>query len=202
MENIAETMKRQFMDAYKNIIRPGAGDLLEWLEYDCDFFAAPASSGHHGAYPGGLAEHSLNVYHRLLAFTRRDINHRGLYREEEETVAILALLHDVCKVGVYHEETKRRRNPDSGVWENYKAYSFRDSFPLGHGEKSIFLISRFMPLTNEEALAIRWHMGAYDDAVRGGSRALNAAMSATPWVWRLHEADMCATHIDERSEAQ
>ena len=81
-------------------------------------------------------------------------------------------------------------------------YEFRDTFPLGHGEKSLFLITRHMALTEEEALAIRWHMGAYDDAVKGGSRSMTEAMNLTSWVWRLQEADMCAAWIDERSAAE
>lgn len=115
----------------------------------------------------------------------------------EETVAILGLLHDVCKVGVYHTETKRRKNQATGCWEDFQAYVFRDPLPLGHGEKSLYLIQRHMDLEPEEALAIRWHMGAYDIS-RTGARSLDAAMAATPWVWRLQQADMCAAWVDER----
>lgn len=110
----------------------------------------------------------------------------------------MGLLHDVCKAGVYHIERKRRRNPETGVWEDYLGYTFRDPLPLGHGEKSLYQIARFIRLEDHEALAIRWHMGAYDTAARTDLRDLSAAMDATPWVWRLHEADMCAAHIDER----
>ena len=166
--------------------------MLAWLE-STDFFTAPAAAKHHGARPGGLVVHSLNVWTRLRDIASRDIlgdTPGELCRETEETVAILALLHDVCKVGVYHREMERGAG--------HPAYKFRDPFPLGHGEKSLYLISRFMELTEAEALAIRWHMGAYDNAARGGGRSLNAAMNVTPWVWRLHEADMCAAHIDER----
>lgn len=193
--------KADFLTIYKDIRRPGADKLLAWLK-STDFFTAPAGAKHHGAHAGGLAVHSLNVWNRLREITLRDtIDGKAildLTPETNETVAILALLHDVCKVGVYHTETKRRRNPDTGTWEDYQAYTFRDPFPLGHGEKSLFLITKYMALTEEEALAIRWHMGAFDDAVKGGSRALDAAMDVTPWVWRLHEADMCAARIDER----
>lgn len=181
--------KADFLSIYENIRRPGADKLLAWLK-STDFFTAPAGAKHHGAHAGGLVEHSVNVYRRLwqivLVETDRAMPAPDLEESVEETVAILALLHDVCKVGVYHTETKRRRNPDTGTWEDYQAYTFRDPFPLGHGEKSLFLITKHMDLTEEEALAIRWHMGAYDDAVKGGSRALDAAMDVTPWVWRLH----------------
>lgn len=196
--------KADFLTIYKDIRRPGADKLLAWLE-TTDFFTAPAGAKHHGAHAGGLVVHSLNVWNRLREITLRDtIDGKAildLTPETNETVAILALLHDVCKVGVYHTETKRRRNPDTGTWEDYQAYTFRDPFPLGHGEKSLYLITKYMALTEEEALAIRWHMGAFDDAVKGGSRALDAAMDVSPWVWRLHEADMRAARIDERKAA-
>ena len=199
--------KADFIVAYSvNVSRRGAPAMLEWMEQN-GFFEAPASSKYHLNQPGGLAIHSLNVFKRLLEITERDVFGRDakaeyLVRDTMETVAILGLLHDVCKAGVYHQETKRRKNPDTGKWEDYLGYTFRDPFPLGHGEKSLYLITRHMALTEEEALAIRWHMGAYDDAVKGGSRSMTEAMNLTPWVWRLQEADMCAAWIDERSAAE
>lgn len=200
-----QTAQTNFKNIFlKYIHHPGAEDLLDWLENRTDFFTAPAGAKHHGAYPGGLVVHSLNVWNRLWEITCRDVlNGRqdGLPMLTEETVAILALLHDVCKVGVYHLEPGRWRNPETGRWEDCQEYKFRDPFPLGHGEKSLFLITKYMPLTNEEALAIRWHMGAYDAAARSDLRDLSAAMAMTPWVWRLQEADMCATYIDEREAA-
>ena len=209
MEQIARDPRADFLAVYnRSIGRNGRTALLYWLENETDFFTAPASSKNHLAQPGGLTIHSLNVWRRLREITVRDMTDRNapgvrqLSEAEEETVAILGLLHDVCKVGVYHQETKRQRNPETKQWEDYLGYTFRDPFPLGHGEKSLFLITRHMALTEEEALAIRWHMGAYDDAVKGGSRSMTEAMNLTPWVWRLQEADMCAAWIDERSAAE
>lgn len=203
-----QTLQTHFKEVFRdNIHRPGTENLLEWLE-STDFFVAPAGAKHHGAHAGGLMVHSLNVYRRLREITAAAIiGHpcEGEFRLEdatEERVAILGLLHDVCKVGVYHQETKRRKNPETGKWEDYLGYTFRDPFPLGHGEKSLFLITRHMELTEEEALAIRWHMGAYDAAVKGGDRAMNEAMRLSPWVWRLQEADMCAAYIDEQEAAE
>lgn len=196
--------KADFLTIYKDIRRPGADKLLAWLE-STDFFTAPAGAKHHGAHAGGLVVHSLNVWNRLREITLRDtIDGKAildLTPETNETVAILALLHDVRKVGVYHLEPGRRRNPETGKWEDRQEYKFRDPFPLGHGEKSLYLIAKHMDLTKEEALAIRWHMGPYDAAARSDLRDLSAAMAMTPWVWRLQEADMCATYIDEREAA-
>lgn len=207
MEQIARDQRADFLTVYRNNVnRNGKDSLLYWLENETDFFTAPASSNKHLAQPGGLVIHSLNVYKRLMEITARDVfggtDGALLAEDVVETVAVLGLLHDVCKAGVYHQENKRRKNPDTGKWEDYLGYTFRDPFPLGHGEKSLFLITRHMALTEEEALAIRWHMGAYDDAVKGGSRSMTEAMNLTPWVWRLQEADMCAAWIDERSAAE
>ncbi len=195
-----EAAKAEFIHIMGTVERPGVGDLLAWLEIE-GFFTAPASSKHHLAVEGGLLIHSLNVYRNLRDIADRDIlqGFPALHpREVEESMAIMGLLHDVCKVGVYHQETKTRTNRDTGEREEYQGYFYRDPLPLGHGEKSVFQIMRFIQLTEEEALAIRWHMGAYDAAGRGGSRDLNNAMNSSPWVYRLHEADMRATHVNER----
>ena len=195
-EKAREQACKDFTGLYSShITRPGAAELLAWLK-TTDFFKAPAGAKHHGAYPGGLVRHSLNVYYQLLG----DYSIRGM-EHEAETTAICGLLHDVCKVGVYHQ-TDPFKAAMEGKLDTMAPYEFRDTFPLGHGEKSLFLITRHMALTEEEALAIRWHMGAYDDAVKGGSRSMTEAMNLTPWVWRLQEADMCAAWIDERSEAE
>lgn len=198
----AELAKAQFLVTFGQIHRPGADALLKWLEQSTDFFTAPASTKHHGAHPGGLVIHSVNVWNRLYGITMRDMTENRapgpwqMTEEQEETVAILGLLHDLAKVNCYHPV-----DPFKAVLDNIRErYIFRDPLPLGHGEKSLFLISQFIPLKEEEALAIRWHMGAYD-ASTPGARCLDAAMRLTPWVWRLQEADMCAANIDER-EAQ
>lgn len=206
MEQIARDPRADFLAVYnRSIRRNGKAAPLYWLENETDFFTAPASSKNHLAQPGGLVVHSLNVYKRLLEITTRDVfggtDGALLAEEVRETVAILGLLHDVCKVGVYHQ-TDPFKAAMEGKLDTMAPYEFRDTFPLGHGEKSLFLITRHMALTEEEALAIRWHMGAYDDAVKGGSRSMTEAMNLSPWVWRLQEADMCAAWIDERSEAE
>ena len=208
MEQIGTRDPRaDFLAVYNRYVnrRDGAVAMLKWLERETDFFTAPASSKNHLAQPGGLVVHSVNVYNRLLEITARDVfggmDGALLAEEVRETVAILGLLHDVCKVGVYHQ-TDIFKAAVEGKLDTMAPYEFRDTFPLGHGEKSLFLIPRHMALTEEEALAIRWHMGAYDDAVKGGSRSMTEAMNLTPWVWRLQEADMCAAWIDERSAAE
>lgn len=196
--------KVNFLEIFnRHITRHGHDRLLAYLEHETDFFEAPASAVYHGAAAGGLVEHSLNVYNRLRAIAIRDILEGGVgnpWPECEETVAIIALLHDVCKVGCYIAEIKQRRGVDSGKWEDYQRYTFRDPLPLGHGEKSVFLIQQHMSLTPEEAMAIRWHMGGCDAAVKDGFRTMREAMNLSPWVCRLQEADMRATYSDERED--
>lgn len=124
--------------------------------------------------------------------------HRPAPTTTAETYAVVALLHDICKADFYAKSTRNQKNSD-GKWETVPCYTVREKFPFGHGEKSAFLVQRFMLLTDAEALAIRWHMGAYDDAAKGGSKVLSAAMAATPLVYALHAADMRA---EQKENAQ
>ena len=135
-----EALKTKFLNIYnQNIKRPGSEELLKWLK-NADFFVAPASSRFHLAKPGGLVEHSIHVYERLRALflmekTRNAGEVASLTPEEEETVAICGLLHDICKVNFYDIEMRNRKN-DQGNWEKYAAYTIKDKLPYGHGEKS------------------------------------------------------------------
>lgn len=188
---LPERVQEEFRQIFtEKIHRPGAEKLLDWLDRN-EFFTAPASSKHHLAISGGLALHSLNVYRRLVEIAEKEEDGQTpAYKTQVlplESIAIMALLHDVCKTDCYHKDPAT------------STYKFRDPLPLGHGEKSVYIITRHMELYPTEALAIRWHMGAYDDAVKGGSKAFNDAMRMTPWVWRLHQADMIAAWEDERS---
>lgn len=96
--------KERFIEIFTSQIhRPGAAELLEWLE-STDFFEAPASTHYHGSYPGGLVEHSLNVYYELIGAGRVP----GV--PTAETYAVVALLHDICKADFYAQST-RNQNP-------------------------------------------------------------------------------------------
>ena len=171
--------------------RMGKGiSLSHWLDNKTDFFSAPASTRFHGACEGGLCMHSLNVYHALhdTFFTEGD---------SEESFAICALLHDLCKANYYKRGTRNVKNDVTGQWEKVPSYSVEDLFPYGHGEKSVFLIERFMKLKVEEAVAIRWHMGGFDDAARGGCFAISEAYDKYPLAVKLHIADLEATYLME-----
>jgi len=150
-------------------------------------------------------EHSIHVYERLYQLyraERTDEEAPGVYYlspEEMETVAICGLLHDICKANFYGVEMRNRKN-EQGQWEKYPFYIVDDQLPYGHGEKSVYIISSFMKLTREEAMAIRWHMGGFDDLVKGGARAMGEAFGKFPLALLTHLADLQATYLDEAEE--
>lgn len=194
-------MKEQFINLYNtNIKREGAKELLAWLQ-KADFFTAPASTKYHLSTEGGLLEHSLNVYNRLLELVKNEnLKRTGSSDIDEKTlesVTICSLLHDVCKVNFYKVAYRNHKNEATKKWEQIPYYTIEDKFAYGHGEKSVFLIERFMRLSIEEAVAIRWHMGGFDEAVKGGSYALNAAWAKYPLPVLLHIADLMASNLDE-----
>lgn len=115
-----------------------------------------------------------------------------------ESFALCGLLHDLCKANFYKSGFRNVKNEQTGAWEKVPSYSVQDAFPYGHGEKSVFLIERFVRLKTPEAVAIRWHMGGFDDAVRGGSFAISEAYDAYPLAVKLHLADLEATYLLEK----
>ena len=185
-----------FIEVYRNNIhREGADALLDYL-CRSDFFTAPASAKFHSAYPGGLAEHSLNVYHCLVDFLNRD-RVKEVYKIQvpPESAAIAALLHDVCKIGCYKAGTRNVKNETTGQWEKVPTFFYEDKLPYGHGEKSVYIISGFMRLTREEAMAIRWHMGFSGPE---DTRMVGQALRQYPLAFALHTADMEATNFLEQ----
>ena len=183
--------KELFLSTFrKNVQRPGAEKLLAWME-TTDFFTAPASTRFHAAYEGGLLDHSMNVYNVLIS------KHFDPASDDIESFTIVSLLHDLCKANYYKAGTRNVKNETTGQWEKVPSYSVEDLFPYGHGEKSVFLIERFMKLHIEEAVAIRWHMGGFDDAARGGCFAISEAYDKYPLAVKLHIADLEATYLME-----
>jgi hypothetical protein len=176
-----------------NMGRPNANEFLDWLQ-TTDFFTAPASTKYHGAFDGGLLAHSLAVYDNLV-------------HKNEQSRAIVALLHDLCKanfykkvwknVKVYCENGSKWDKGGKFEWEQNEGYEVEDQLPYGHGEKSVYMISQRMGLTEEEAMAIRWHMGGFDSTVRAGEfHGINQTFEKYPLAVNLHCADIRATYID------
>ncbi len=188
--------KELFTTIYsENIKREGSAELFAYLGKS-DFFTAPASSRFHLACNGGLCEHSVNVYSRLIE------QDGAIYKDQpsdipysDETLAIVSLLHDLCKVNIYKPDFRNVKN-DKGVWEKVPCYTIDEKFSYGgHGSKSVFIIQQFMKLTPQEACAINCHMGAYDRA--SGDYSIGQAFEQTPLALMLSVADQYATFIDE-----
>lgn len=193
------TEKEEFISIFnENIKREGADKLLDFLENKSDFFTAPASTRYHNAFEGGLLRHSLNVYKCLVAYLERG-RVKEMYKLEAsaETSAIVALLHDLCKVNIYHVSYRNAKNDKTGQWEKVPFYEIRDNLPYGHGEKSVYMISGFMRLTREEAMAIRWHMGFSGTEDKN---TIGRALEKYPLAFALSVADMEASYFLEGSE--
>ena len=189
------TLEERFISIFKSKIRrEGSEKLLDFLCSDnSDFYTAPASTRYHGAYPGGLLEHSLNVYDCLCDYLARP-RVREVYGLDysEESIAIVALLHDLCKVNFYVESTRNVK--ENGVWKAVPYYTIDDQLPYGHGEKSVYIASGFMRLTRDEAFAIRYHMGFSGTEDPGN---VGRALEMFPLAYATCCADMEAAFLME-----
>ena len=190
--------KEEFIEIFTSCItRDGADKLLDFLEHKCDFFTAPASARYHGAYEGGLCDHSLNVYHCLVDYLQRE-RVQELYGLEysDESIAIVALLHDLCKIGCYKKGTRNVKD-ESGNWQTVPTYTFDDPLPYGHGEKSVYIANGYIRLNREEAMAIRWHMGFSGPE---DNRTVGQALQRYPLAFALAMADMEASYFLENED--
>ena len=192
---------------HQYIQRNGIDALLEFLKTKTDFFEAPSSTSFHLNEPGGLCRHSLNVFETLLTLYTSLVEPRieagtSPFADtvSTESIAVVALFHDVCKANTYRP-TERWKKDANGRWMSYPGYEVNDSFPFGHGEKSCVVIHWFLPLRQEELLAIRWHMGMFEmpDAASSTRRSYRAAMEHSPLVSLLQAADLVASNCLERT---
>jgi hypothetical protein len=181
-----DTVRAEILSLLKKVNRDGMDRLIDFLD-KTDFYVAPASTKFHNNFEGGLAEHSLNVYKELKNLTNGEWS--------EETLIIVGLLHDICKVNNYKVEMRNKKNPDTGVWFQEPYFTTEDMMPLGHGEKSVMLISEFIKLTKEELYSIRWHMGGFEP--KENYSYVSSAYYKYPLAVYTHMADIKATYIDE-----
>ncbi|MGM9554818.1 MAG: hypothetical protein ACI3V2_10960 [Faecousia sp.] len=165
-------------------------DFLEWLP-TTDFFSAPASTRFHSSYSGGLAQHSLNVYARLDQLCSAS----GYPVLPLDVTMVVGICHDLCKTGFYKASTRPVK--ENGQWTQKNCWVIDDEFPFGHGEKSAFLASQHLKLSNDELLAIRWHMGAYSDPADRVKAVWRRDAGRLPLALNTHLADIMASHIDE-----
>ena len=181
-------MEQEIINLLNKTNRPGIDRLINFLQKS-DFFKAPASTRFHGAFEGGLAEHSMKVYEILKEKIKTSVITLDI---KEESVIIIGLLHDICKVNYYKVDYRNAKN-SLGVWEKVPYYAVEDTIPYGHGEKSVMMISEYIKLTNEEKYAIRWHMGYTEPKELYGT--IGEAYKKYPIALLTHEADLEATYF-------
>jgi hypothetical protein len=187
------TAKERFLEIYnEKITREGADKLLDFLLNGSDFFTAPASTRYHGAYEGGLVEHSLNVYDCLRDMMERLKERYGI-EYPDESIAIAGLLHDICKVNFY-KTSYRNVKDETGRWQSVPYYTIEDTLPYGHGEKSAYIVSAYIRLTRDEAFAIRYHMGFSGTEDPGN---VGRALEMFPLAYATCCADMEAAFLLE-----
>lgn len=198
--NMQELKDKYISILRTNVKRDGVNELIEYLD-NSGFFYAPASTKYHGDFSGGLCWHSLNVYYDLID----ELN--LLYGKDWhtvyslESVTIVSLLHDLCKIDKYVESTKNIKNNDTGEWEQVNCYEYNKDQPrLGHGSSSLYIISDFIKLTQEEKQAIHWHMGPFDVSQYNSTYDMGNAFNNNTLAFALHIADMTATYVDENDK--
>lgn len=193
MELNCELQQQEFEALVREkISRAGIEKLMDWLKKS-DFFTAPASTRYHGAYAGGLCQHSMDVYNYAL---RVQTLYDGETPIDPESVAIASLFHDVCKVNFY-VETLRNQKVD-GKWVQVPSYTIEEKFPFGgHGSKSVFILQQFLKLKPEEAVAVNCHMG-YSEGQSTATLSLSNAYLKYPLAWMIHAADEAASYLLER----
>lgn len=190
--------KEEFINLYTtNITRKGSKNLLKYLE-ETDFFSAPASSVYHLNEEGGLCKHTLNVYYRLHRILENEYGDKYLELIDNEGIAIIALLHDICKANYYKLEMRNVKD-ENGKWIQKPYYKVDEQLHYGHGSKSVFIIQQFMQLYLDEAMAIRYHMGGMEYPNANFIEPnVTAVYNDYPMALFVHLADLEASYIDER----
>ena len=181
-------MKEEFLELLRKVNREGINELIEFIQ-KTDFFKAPASTRFHGDHEGGLVEHSIKVYEILKHKVETNIEP---IKVSEESLIIIALLHDLCKANFYKVDYRNAKNA-LGVWEKVPYYTVDDTIPYGHGEKSVMMITEYMKLTSEEKYCIRWHMGFTEP--KELYNTLGQAYKKYPLALLTHEADLETTYF-------
>ena len=201
-----QTNIERFESLLRSTERAGMDNLMEFIRKS-DFYTAPASTRYHSCHEGGLLEHTLNVYDRLVSKFNDE-----LWKEKvdvgSDSLIIAALLHDLCKSYFYGTELKNKKvYSDNGTksdsngrfdWVTVPSYTVDDKIPYGHGEKSVMMIEEYIKLKPMERYAIRWHMGFSEP--KENWNTLGTAMRKYPLIIALHMADLESTYLLEKEE--
>ena len=209
MINVEQNFETFINEITQNVHREGIDKLIAWLKAK-DTKIAPASTKYHLACEGGLVEHSLNVYNTLKKLLRCHYGPVAADANGEmydpipytsETIAIVALLHDISKVN-YYTIGERNTKDENGNWIKVPFYQVKEAENRlifgSHSMNSFYMISKFIKLDYEEELAILHHMGGLDvteDTLT--VKNTTEAWIKSPLALLLHQADMQATFLIE-----
>lgn len=193
----AEEAKDTFLILARNYIkRDGIENLLNYL-IKSDFFDAPASRRFHMSCKGGLCQHSINVFNRLIKEVENEYETVEDSPWSMETLTIISLMHDLCKINYYKESIRNIKNQVTGKYEPTKFYEIDEKLPIAHSYKSQYILRSYINLSREESIAIMSHMGGFDCNVKGGDSSISNAFKKFPLAVLLHVADLKATNLDE-----
>ena len=200
-ELLASQKKELFENLLRSTNREGIESVIAFLN-NTDFYIAPSSASYHSNYQGGLLDHSLLVYSTAMRYRSILLEMQPDLEERipEESVIISALLHDVCKT-CFYKQTQKWRKDANGAWESYIGYEIEDTFPIGHGEKSVIMLQNFgLKLTADEMLAIRFHMGSWDGALLTNDVKFSYqnAMNKCPLMTIIQNADSTSSLLFEK----
>lgn len=193
-----ENLKSEFKKIVtEHIHREGVENLLDFLE-TTDFYRAPASTKYHGSYPGGLVDHSINVYYSLLDYMAFIYGPNWEQKYSHESIAIVSLFHDLCKIGRYKSGYRNVKDKETGQWVEKQIFEYNpDYVTMGHGSKSVYIVMQYMQLLQDEASAIYWHMGPYDQGNYNSVGDLGNSWNRNTLGYALFSADMYSTYIVE-----
>lgn len=176
-----ETFKQLMAPCIPHIITPEIIDQLQCMS----FFEAPAAIHHHGAFTGGLFRHSAAVMNMLLVYTEQ----LELDWDRKESPYIVGMFHDLCKTDDYVPVSSSKVLGES-------EWGYNDKRLLtGHGDKSVIMLQQLLKgnVTMQEAMCIRWHMGAFDS--KENWNAYGNAVACDQNILYTHTADMYASRV-------
>ena len=196
--NVEKNYERYKSYISKFIERPGVDKFLNWLDKS-DAKIAPASTKYHLSCEGGLIQHSLNVFHKLIELTKMGYGEECPY--SKETLVLVALLHDISKINFYKIDYRNVKN-EEGAWEKVPYYTVKDDNERliygSHSENSVYMTKKFFDLSYEEELAILYHMGGMDTTEdKITPKNVISAFKKSELSLLLYAADMFATCVME-----
>ena len=188
-----DNLKQKFYEYLNSVQRDGIDKLIKWIQ-KTDFETAPSSARYHGNYEGGLCNHSVLVYELLKEkcdYWR--IKNPNIFIPDDDSIKLIALCHDLCKINFYTKGTRNVKEND--VWVKKEVYEISDAFPVGHGSKSVIILQNFVKLKDYEIMSIIHHMGVPNDYVE--SQSFHKSLELYPFVILLHTSDFEASILLE-----